>query len=252
MSLERLAFRAKMFGLLSLLALSSMCAQSAFGQADTSSLSGTITDSSGAVLPSAKITVHNNATGKEYATTATGTGFYTVTNLAPGTYTVRVEATGFETEVQQGIQVDPSIGRRLDAALKPGNTSTTVTVQGDINTLQTESAAVGQLVTTDQVKSIQLNGRNPIYLSQLEPGVARNAAMSAFNFSPDFGGPVINGARSNESLLTLDGAPMIRTRANGTSIGVADVDSVSQVQILTTTYPAQYGGTSGGIIAQCV
>src|SRR5580698_6665155 len=219
-------------------------------QSDSSSLSGTITDPSGAVVPNAKVTIHNDANGQDRSVQTNGGGAYTITNLPPGDYTVTVEAKGFGTVAQKGTHLDPNIGSRYDAALKPGESSTTVTVQADANTLQTESAAVGQLVTSDQVKSIQLNGRNPIYLSQLEPGVARNAPLSSFNFSPDFTGPYINGARSNESMLTLDGAPMIRTRANGTTIGVGDVDSISQVQILTTSYPAQYGGTSGGVIIQ--
>jgi hypothetical protein len=222
----------------------------ALSQSDSSSLSGTVTDPTGAVVPNAKVVAHNEANGQDRTVQTNASGSYTITNLPPGDYTVRVEAQGFGTVVQRGTHLDPNIGSRYDAALKPGESSTTVTVQADANTLQTESAAVGQLVTSDQVKSIQLNGRNPIYLSQLEPGVARNAPLSSFNFSPDFTGPYINGARSNESMLTLDGAPMIRTRANGTTIGVGDVDSISQVQILTTTYPAQYGGTSGGVIIQ--
>ncbi|MBT9332562.1 TonB-dependent receptor [Paracidobacterium acidisoli] len=220
----------------------------AFGQADTSAVSGTVTDPSGAVIPKAKVTAHNDATGADRTALTNGSGYYTVTNLPTGVYTIRVEASGFQTAVLSGNRLDPNIGSRVDASLKTGSTSSTVTVEADANVLQTESAAAGQLVTSDQVKTIQLNGRNPLYLSQLEPGVTRNASISAFNFSPDFSGPTINGARSNESVLTLDGAPMVRTRADGTQVGVADVDSTSQVQILTTGYPAEYGGTSGGQI----
>ena len=219
-------------------------------QSDSSSLSGTVTDPSGAVVPNARVTAHNESNGQDRVVQTNGSGSYTITNLPPGNYTVKIEAQGFGTVVQKGTHLDPNIGSRYDAALIVGQSSTTVEVEADANTLQTESAAVGQLVTSEQVKSIQLNGRNPIYLSQLEPGVARNAPLSSFNFSPDFTGPYINGARSNESMLSLDGAPMIRTRANGTTIGVGDIDSISQVQILTTTYPAQYGGTSGGVIIQ--
>lgn len=233
--------------LLSALLLVPIAAQA---QSDSSSLSGTITDPSGAVVPNARVTAHNEATGLERTTQTNSSGAYTITNLPSGNYTVRVEAQGFGTVEQKGTHLDPNIGSRFDTPLKPGESSTTVTVEANANALQTESAAVGQLVTTEQVKSIQLNGRNPIYLSQLEPGVTRNAPLSSFNFAPDFSGPTINGARGDESLVTLDGAPMIRTRANGTTIGVGDIDSIGQVQILTTTYPAQYGGTSGGIIAQ--
>ncbi len=220
------------------------------GQSDSSSLSGTVTDSTGAVVANARLTVHNDTNGQDRTVQTNESGSYTITNLPPGDYMVKVEAPGFRTVVQKDTHLDPNIGTRFDASLQPGESDTTVTVEADANTLQTESAAVGQLVTSEQLRSIQLNGRNPIYLSQLEPGVARNAPLSSFNFSPDFTGPYINGARSNESLLTLDGAPMIRTRGNGTTIGVGDVDSISQVQILTTTYPAQYGGTSGGVIIQ--
>jgi hypothetical protein len=217
-------------------------------QSSSSSLSGTVTDPSGALLPNAKVTVRNEATNEEHSLTTNGSGAYTFPNLAIGNYTIRIEATGFQTAIQQGTHLDPNIGSRYDVSLKTGDTSTTVTVQANANVLQTESSSVGQLVTSEQVRSIQLNGRNPIYLSQLEPGVARNAPMSSFNFAPDFSGPVVNGARSNESLITLDGAPMVRTRNNGTQIGVADVDTISQVQILTTSYPAQFGETSGGLV----
>lgn len=219
-----------------------------YAQSDASSLSGTITDASGAVLPGARVTAHNEATNQDSVITTSNTGAYTFPNLPIGNYTVRVEAAGFSTAVQQGTHLDPNIGARVDVALKTGEASTNITVQADANVLQTESASVGQLVTSEQVKSIQLNGRNPIYLSQLEPGVNRNAPLSSFNFSPDFSGPVVNGARAAESLITLDGAPMVRTRGNGTQIGVADVDTISQEQILTTSYPAEFGETSGGLI----
>ena len=218
---------------------------SALAQSDSSSISGTVTDPSGAVVPNAAVRARNDATGQTRNATSNSVGAYTMTNLPSGSYTVTVEAKGFQTAVQQGTHLDPSIGARVDVALKSGNTSTTVTVQADANRLQTESASVGQLVTAEQVKSIQLNGRNPLYLSQLEPGVTRNAPMSSFNFSLD-NTLYVNGSRSEENLLAWDGAPMVRTRSNNNSVGVADVDSTSQVQVLTTGYQSEYGRTSGG------
>jgi hypothetical protein len=218
----------------------------AFAQ-DTSSLSGTITDVSGAVVANAKILIHSNDTRIERETTSSDSGSFTVTNLAPGSYNLRVEAAGFQTTTMNDVKVDPNIGRRIDVAMKNGDTATTITVEAVANTVQTESGAVGQLITQEQVKSIQLNGRNPLYLSQLEPGVVRSNSMAAFAFGLD-NGINVNGARSQESLLTYDGAPMVRTRSNGTSVGVADVDSTSQVQVLTTSYASEYGRTSGGQI----
>ena len=222
----------------------------AHAQNTSSSISGNVLDSSGAALPNAAIAVHNDATGQAFSATSDGRGAYTIPNVQPGVYTVKASATGFQAQTQSNVIVDPNIGRQLNFTLTPGSSTTTVTVQADANALQTESAAVGQLVNRDQVKSIQLNGRNPIYLSQLEPGVTRNAPLTSFNFTPDFSGPQISGARNDEIAVTLDGAPMIRTRGNGTTTGVADVDTISEMQILSTTYPAEYGGTSGGVLAQ--
>lgn len=219
----------------------------AFAQSDSSSLSGVVSDSTGAVVPNAKVTVRNTATRDETVVNTNSSGNFVLPNVLTGDYTVRVELAGFQTITLNDVHVDPSIGRHLDVSLKVGDAASAVTVEAGANAVQTESAVVGQLVTQEQVRSIQLNGRNPLYLSQLEPGVVRNAAIASFSFGLD-NGLNIGGARSQESLITLDGAPAVRTRSNGTSVGVADVDSTSQVQILTNSYQAEYGRTSGGQI----
>ncbi len=234
-------FRAVLFAAI----LAVPLAPAAMAQSDNSSLSGAVTDSSGALLPNAKVTIHNAATGAESVLTTGANGGYTFPNVQPGTYSIRVESTGFQPSTVENIAVDPSIGRRVDVALKVGDAGTNIVVQAGVDAVQTESAVVGQLVTQEQVKSIQLNGRNPLYLAQLEPGVRRNNAIASFSFGLD-NGLNIGGARTQESLITIDGAPAVRTRSNGTSVGVADVDSTSQVQILTNSYQAEYGRTSGG------
>lgn len=220
-------------------------AHSAVAQSDASSLSGTVTDASGALLPNAKATIHSDATGSDIVVTTNASGNFTVPNVRPGNYSVKIESAGFQSVTLTAVAVDPSIGKHVDISMKVGDAGTSVNVEANINTVQTESAVVGQLVTQEQVKSIQLNGRNPLYLAQLEPGVVRNAPMASFSFGLD-NGLNIGGSRSQESVITLDGAPMVRTRSNGTSVGVADVDSTSQVQILTSSYQAEYGRTAGG------
>lgn len=227
------------------ISLAAPLARHAVAQSDSSSLSGAVSDSSGALVPNAKVTVRNTATGVETVVMTNSSGNFTVPEVQPGNYTVRVESAGFQSVALDNVQVDPSIGRRVDITLRVGDAGSTVTVQAGTEVLQTESAVVGQLVTQEQVRSIQLNGRNPLYLSQLEPGVVRNAAIASFSFGLD-NGLNIGGARSQESLITIDGAPAVRTRSNGTSVGVADVDATSQVQILTNSYQAEYGRTSGG------
>ena len=214
---------------------------------DTSSLSGTIADSSGAVVAKANITLRNTATRSEVHATSNESGNFTITNMAPGVYTMHVEAAGFQTTELSDLHLDPNIGRRVDVAMRVGDTTTSITVEAGAMTVQTESGSVGQLITEEQVKSIQLNGRNPLYLAQMEPGVVRNNSMAALGFGLD--NPLnVNGARSQESMQTFDGAPMVRTRSNGTSTGVADVDSTSQIQVLSSNYAAEYGRTSGGLI----
>jgi Carboxypeptidase regulatory-like domain len=224
-----------------------LAAPSVLAQSDASSLSGTVSDSSGAVVPNAKVTVRNAATQITREAVTKDDGNFTIPNLAPGTYTVRVEAAGFQTTTLNAVQVDPNIGRRVDLSMKVGEASTSVTVEASANSVQTESGSVGQLITQEQVKNIQLNGRNPLYLAQMEPGVVRSNSMAALGFGLD--NPLnVNGARSQETMQTLDGAPMVRTRSNGTSVGVANVDSTSEVQVLAVSYPAEYGRTSGGLI----
>lgn len=216
-------------------------------QSDNASISGTITDSAGAVIPHATVTIRNEATTEIRTATSNESGFYTVTNLSPGSYTIKVEAQGFQSYVQSHAHLDPSIGLRVDASLQVGSSATTVNVIANANVVQAQTAAVGQLVTQQQVQSIQLNGRNPMYLAQLEPGVRRSSSISNFNFGLD-NGININGSGSRENGMTFDGAPMVRSRGNGTSIGVADTDSTSEMQVLTAAYPAEYGRASGGII----
>jgi hypothetical protein len=216
-------------------------------QSDNASISGTVTDASGAVVPRATITVTNEATNQTRSATSGDSGSYTVTNLPPGSYTVSVEAKDFKGFHQTHNHLQPSIGLQVDCALQVGSSETTVNVIADANVIQTQTAAVGQLVTEEQVKNIQLNGRNPMYLAQLEPGVRRGSSISNFNFGLD-NGININGSNNRENGMTFDGAPMIRSRGNGTSIGVADTDSTSEMQVLTAAFPAEYGRASGGII----
>ncbi len=151
-------------------------------QSDNSPLSGSVADASGALLPNAKVIVRNSANNANFVVTTNGSGNFTVPNVAPGKYSVRVEAPGFETTTLDNVEVDPAIGRRVDITMKVGDLGASVTVEAGVNNVQTESAVVGQLVTQEQVKSIQLNGRNPVYLAQMEPGVVRNAPMANFSF----------------------------------------------------------------------
>ena len=113
--------------------------------------------------------------------------------------------------------------------------------------LQTESGALGKVIEGKQLQDIQLNGRNPIYLALLKPGV-RGGSLASFSFGLTTAGLNINGSRTQDNLITYDGAVGVRTRSNGTSIGTADLDQTAEVQILTSSYGAEFGRSAGGQI----
>ena len=218
-----------------------------YAQSDNSTISGFVKDPTGAVVASAKVTIKNEDTGFERQATTNESGFYTAPNLAPGYYTVTVELAGFKTAQKTRNKLEAGIPLAVNMDLAVGQLAESVTVEASVAQLNTESAVVGKTVEQTQLQNLTLNGRNPIFLALLKPGV-RGGALSGFSFGLTSGGLTINGGRSQDSLITYDGAVGIRTRANGTSIGSADLDTVQEVQILTANYQAEYGRSGAGQI----
>jgi hypothetical protein len=231
-----------------LLAMFCLVAVSAFAQSDNASISGIVKDPSGAVVTGANVTVTNEGTGFERKTTTNESGFYTITNIQPGFYKVAVEAAGFKKFETTRNRLEAAISRQVNVDLTVGQVSESVTVEANAAQLNTESAAVGKTVDQTQIQNLALNGRNPLFLAILKPGVRRGSPMNGFSYGLDSGGLTINGGRSQDSLITFDGAVGIRTRANGTSVGTADADTVQEVQVLTANYSAEYGRSSAGQI----
>src|SRR6185503_19000978 len=173
--------------------------------------------------------------------------YYTVTNIPASVYTISVEVAGFKKYESTGNKLDASGSLSLDVTLTVGSAVETVEVSSTATAIQTESATVQKNVTREQIDSLELNGRNPIFMANLVPGTrGGNLAGLSFNFSQ--GPSNINGARTQESIITYDGAPAVRTRSNGTSLGSADVDSTQEIQILTASYSPEFGRSSGGQI----
>jgi hypothetical protein len=218
-----------------------------FGQSDNSYITGIVRDPSGAVVTSAKVIVRNEGTGFERQASTNEAGFYTVTNLPPGYYTVVVEAPGFKKFESTRNRLEAAVPNAVNVEMTVGALAEIVNVEATVAQLNTESATVGKTVELAQIKNLSLNGRNPLFLAMLKPGVRRSGLLG-FSYGLDSGGFTINGGRSQDSLITFDGAVGIRTRANGTSVGTADLDSVQEVQILTANYSAEYGRSGGGQI----
>jgi hypothetical protein len=230
---------------LAVVILTAVCFQPAFAQSDTAQISGFVKDPSGSTVPGASIRVRNEATGVERRATSNEAGYYVVTNLPPGFYTVTVEATGFKRFVKTQNKLDASLPLTVDATLEVGAVTETIEVVASAAGIQSETATVGRLVESSQIQNMMLNGRNPVWLALLKSGVRSGASMATFNFTMTT--PLnINGGRTQDFLMTYDGAVAVRTRANGTSIGVADVDTVQEMQILTANYNAEYGRSGSG------
>jgi len=223
MSHRNLFVSCRLFGISVLFGCGMLVAQS-----DTAQISGFVRDPSAAVIPDASVTVTNEATGLERKTKANESGYYVVPNLPPGFYTVSVEATGFKRFVKTRNKLDANLPATVDVTLEVGAVTEAVEVVASVAAVQSETATVGRLVESTQIQNMMLNGRNPIWLALLKAGVRSGSSLATFNYAMTT--PLnINGGRTQDFLMTYDGAVAVRTRANGTSIGVADVDTVQEI-----------------------
>ena len=217
-------------------------------QFDAGQIAGFVRDPSLSVVTGATVVVRNENTGEQRQTTTNASGYYVLPNLVVGTYTISAEASGFKKTVQSGITLSSAMRLSVDLELTVGSVSETVEVKASVGLVQAESAVVGRTINSRQVADMTLNGRNPIYLALLKPGV-RGGSIGAFD--PDSvsnGGFSINGGRADEYLVMVDGAVATRTRSSGSMLGSQDVDTVEEVQILTANYSAEYGRSSAGQI----
>jgi len=241
--MRRVVAKSLELGLLA--ALSLAISITSFAQSDNTQISGFVKDQAGGVISGAKVTVKSDTRAFERSATTNAEGYFVITQLPPGLYTVKVEASGFKQYQENGRKLDPNLPASIDVSLQPGQVTETVTVTASVAQVQSETATVGRLVETKQVEYLQLNGRNPLFLAQVRPGVI-GGALGGNSFALGTGGLNINGGRTQDFLLTFDGAVGVRTRSNGTSIGAADVEATQEVQILSANYNAEYGRASGG------
>lgn len=221
----------------------------ALAQSDTTLLTGYVRDESSSSVPNAGVAVKNEATGLERRVSTNESGYFVAGSLTPGFYTVTIEAPGFKRFVSTGNKLDPNVPARLNATLELGALTQSVEVAAAISQVQSQTAALGKLIESSQIQDMMLNGRNPVYLALLKPGVS-GPSLAGFSFGLEAGNNqiAINGARTFDSATTYDGAVAVRTRGNAFSIGVVDVDAVQEIQVLTGNYSAEYGRSSGGQI----
>jgi hypothetical protein len=218
----------------------------ALAQFDRGQISGIVKDETGGVIPGATVTVTNADTRLSRTVVTDTTGYYIVTALPPGNYDVEVELTGFKKWSQKNVRLDAAARVTLDATINPSAVSEMVTVVAKSTPLQFDTQNRKTIELKD-VQDLALNGRNPINLAMLKAGIRPgNAPNSYLGDNLTTGGFNINGSRSDENLITVDGAIASRTRSTGAIIGALNVDAVEEVQVLTSNYLPEYGRSSGG------
>ncbi len=215
-------------------------------------ISGTVTDASGAAVANAKVDVKNVDTGTTNTVVTNAQGRYSTPSLAIGNYQIQVTQSGFQTSVRTGIVLSVGNEAIVDFALAVGQSQQTVTVSGEVSQVETTSSTVSSLVDQVQMRELPLNGRNVEQLILLAPGVqSYNGFTSGSFFGAKANGYSISGSRPEGQALLLDdqsvqnfwghgmGSPTL-----GTSLGI---ESVAEFQTLTGVYSAQYGGNAAAV-----
>jgi hypothetical protein len=240
----RLGSQCSWMGALILAALA--CAAPAFAQFEHGQISGVVKDQSGGVMPGVTVTATNKQTGVPTSEVSDASGFYTFPNLQPGRYDVVAELQGFKKVVRNDLQLDAAGQIRYDITMATGTLTEEVTVTAESTPLQTD-VAVRKTIESKDIEQLALAGRNAMGVVGLKAGITSGTFISQRGFSDLGNGDYnINGSRSDENNITVDGATSIRTRASGNTIGILDADSIQEVQVLTADYMPEFGRASGG------
>ena len=220
-------------------------AVSAFAQSDRGNITGTVMDSSSAVIPGAKVVVSDPATGSRRETTTTATGNYSITDLSAGVYTLSVEASGFSRYEQTNITMQVAVTVRVDVSMKVGQSTESIQVSADATMLKTESAEASSTVSGATVDDLPINYgigagaiRNPLAFVQLTPG----ATMNGWNNIN------VNGLAAGSFRILFEGQESDNTLSRSASDEVQpSVEAVEQFTIQTSNFSAEFGQVAGGL-----
>ena len=242
---------------MSLFLLAIANSRDAQAQVSGATLSGTVTDSTGALVPNASILIRNTDTGAVRNVATNGDGFYSAPNLNPGNYEVKISSKGFSTMLQKNIVLTVSAQQTFNPVLAVGRVDQTVEVQTAPPSIQTTSSTTSATVDGTTVRELPLNGRDWTSLATLQPGVLSVPNQATTGFSANkgnrgFGNQLSDGGhRPNENTYRVNGMVIndYTNAAPGGSTGVnLGVDAIDQFSVLTSSYTSEYGRTSGAVV----
>jgi hypothetical protein len=232
-----------------LLAVLMSCAAPSFAQ-DSASLTGTVTDKTGAVVPKATVNVSNSTIGFTRTATTNDHGAYLFAGLPPGQFDLTVTAPGFEKYQASSITLVAEENARVNVVLTVGAVNTKVTIEGsNVAQVETQSSEISNTITSQEVTQLELNGRNFTQLVTLTPGVSNQTGQDEgtvgvygnvqFSF---------NGGREEYNNWQVDGAEVMDNGSNTTINLYPSIDSIGEVQVMTSNYGAEYGGSGSGAV----
>jgi hypothetical protein len=234
-----------------LFVISAFVLPSMYGQA-TGSFSGTVVDKSGGNVPGATVTATAAATGLARTVKTDDAGHYLIPLLPVGGYTVRVESSGFQAVEAKSLNLDVNESRELNFTVSPANVSTTVEVSANALAAETTNSSLGQVITSQEVSQLPLNGRDFVQLATLTSGAtAETNPNSFFTSAPSSEiaarGPLslsVGGSRPNSNDWLLDNVDNNELTGGGISI-LTSIDDIHEFKVLTYTYSAEYGTRAG-------
>jgi len=228
------------------LVLCTISCAAALAQVDTGTISGIVTDASGAIIPSAQVTVTQQETGIRVSLPTNETGFYSAPGLHPGHYDVAVTKAGFQEQRKTGIELRVQDRLEVNFSLVLGATSTEVTVAATAPLLESETSSLGQVIQEKTVTDLPLNGRTFIQLATLTAGtLASTRTQERDNF-------ISNGARAVQNSYLLDGIDnknlILGFDKNSAQIIQPVIDGIEEFKVQTATFSAEFGQAAGGVV----
>jgi hypothetical protein len=217
-------------------------------QTGTATITGVVTDDSGATLPGVTVTATNQATNVAQVAVTNEAGNYTITPVNIGSYVIKAELTGFRTSTTSAIALEARQVARLDFKMEIGAITETLEVVGASPILQTESTSVGEVVSGNTVQSLPLNGRNAAQLPLLLPGTNTYNPRGFTNIGAiNSNRPFVNGNREQTNNFTVDGIDVNETIDNRVAYQVSP-DAIAEISVETNNYAADLGNVGGAIV----